>query len=72
MITEFTNGIYTATYINNSWIVNKNNTCIAFIDSKGSNVKIDHPSSRLTRADLLKLSAFMGHIGRQYKQLQPI
>lgn len=69
MTTEFTCGIYTAQYCNPNWIITTKEHTIAFMDSEGERIKIDKPST-LTRINLQRLSALMGYVSRQYKQLQ--
>ena len=74
MQTEFTCGIYTATF--NSiggpkWFLKTNNTVVALIDEDGLLIR---PSvhMRFSQDDLIEISVLMNNIKRQYKQLQTI
>jgi hypothetical protein len=74
MITEFTCGIYTATFHKGgtfNWAITANNYLVAVVDSNGQLVsfKGDTPFL-LTQADLIEIAVLMNNIKRQYKQLQ--
>ena len=72
MITEFTCGIYTATF--NSigapkWFIKANNTVVAIVDENG---QIFRPSIHMWFDSdmLLEIAVLMNNIKRQYKHLQ--
>lgn len=72
MITEFTCGIYTATFNtigNPKWFIKANNTVVALVDEDGNLIR---PSVHMYFDSdmLIQLAVLMNNIKRQYTQLQ--
>lgn len=72
MITEFTCGIYTATFNivdAPKWFIKANNTVVALVDEDG---KLIRPSIHMYFDSdmLIQLAVLMNNIKRQYKQQQ--
>ena len=73
MITEFTCGRYTATYLHNRWIIKLPLLDIANITPDGAiirfNTSINETSIDYTADAIIEIAALMNNIKRQYKQL---
>lgn len=73
MQTEFTCGIYMATYGGIAapvWKVTANNYEIAYIGEPGDTIKFTPTNPYLTENCLIEIAVLMNNIKRQYKQLQ--
>jgi len=72
MITEFTCGIYTATYVQEyGWRLNANERIIGGIDTDGNLLSFSHGRAiGITQDTLIEIAVLMNNIKRQYTQLQ--
>lgn len=72
MITEFTCGIYTVTYVPEyGWRLQANDKIIGGIDTDGNLLSFSHGRAiGLTIDTLIEIAVLMNNIKRQYKQLQ--
>lgn len=72
MITEFTCGIYTATFVKEyGWRVQANEIIIGGIDTDGGLFSFSAGRGKALSPDtLIELAVLMNNIKRQYKQLQ--
>lgn len=73
MITEFTCGIYTATF--NSiggpkWFIKAERHMVGIVDLDGLTIRWVSACPLLSTNDLLEICVLMNNIKRQYKQLQ--
>ena len=73
MQTEFTCGIYTASYNligSPKWFVKANLHVIAIVDKNGVLIQFTANCPLFSQHDLIEISVLMNNIKRQYKQLQ--
>jgi hypothetical protein len=73
MQTEFTCGIYTASFNlvgSPKWFVKVNEYPIGIVDVNGVLITFTEHSPHLSQNDLLEILILMNNIKRQYKQLQ--
>jgi hypothetical protein len=73
MQTEFTCGIYTASFNEcggPKWFVKTENTSAALIDNDGETIIFLAACPPLTKESLIELAVLMNNIKRQYKQPQ--
>jgi hypothetical protein len=73
MQTEFTCGIYTATFNEcggNKWFVKIIGQVVALIDEDGLEIRFTAACPPLSKESLIEISVLMNNIKRQYKQLQ--
>lgn len=73
MQTEFTCGIYTATYeliAGAQWRLTASNYSVAYIGEGGDTIKFGPSGPYITEHCLIEIAVLMNNIKRQYKQLQ--
>lgn len=72
MITEFTCGIYTATYVPEyGWRLQANDRIIGSIGADGNFLSFSYGRAiGITQDTLIEIAVLMNNIKRQYKQLQ--
>lgn len=74
MITEFTCGVHTAAYHNNTnpaiWSIKANDHLVATVDKDGILIHFNAWSGALDSNILIEIAVLMNNIKRQYKQLQ--
>jgi len=69
MVTVFTCGIYTATYVNDGWDLKIHPHNIGVIHDNGETLQIT-TCCLFPIDDLMEIAVLMNNIKRQYKQLQ--